>query len=84
MNQRRKKFYIALAIFAALGLAIWFTIDDVPLMGDSSLWGWQSAHFTLRRLALAILAVFVLRTVLHWRAETIRAEREHEEDQVLS
>jgi len=80
MSQRkeldqRKRFYIALAVFAALGLGIWFTVDDVPIPVTAF-------HITLRQLALAILAMFVLRTVLHWRAEKIRAERE--QDQVSS
>jgi hypothetical protein len=82
MNQR-KRFYIALAIFAALGLAIWFTVGDIPLRmltGPSAL---QGVHVTLRQLALAIWAVFVLRTVLHWRAEEIRAERERSEHRGL-
>ena len=74
MDQRRKKFYIALTIFAALGLAIWFTIDDVAIPVTA-------VHITLRQLALAILGVFVLRTVLHWRAQQIRAEREQQRGQ---
>jgi len=74
----RKRFYVALAIYAALGLAIWTTIPNVPLglmrVADS----WQGIQVTLRQLTLAIWALFVVRTVLHWRAEEIRAQRERE------
>jgi hypothetical protein len=73
----RKRFYVALAIYAAFGLAIWLLIDDIPVLGSlSQPWSWNNPQLTLRRLTLAILAMFVVRTVLHWRAEEIRAEKE--------
>jgi hypothetical protein len=70
---QRKKFYVALAVYAALGLLIWMTIDDIPLPVSS-------VHVTLRQLTLGILGFFVLRTVLHWRAEQIRTEREQRQN----
>jgi hypothetical protein len=70
--EQRKRFYLALVIYAVLGLAIWLTIDDIVIPVSA-------VHITLRQLTLAILGIFVLRTVLHWRAEQIRAEREREE-----
>ncbi|HLW52178.1 MAG TPA: hypothetical protein VKW06_04990 [Candidatus Angelobacter sp.] len=69
--EQRKKFYIAMAVYAVLGLLIWLTIDNIPLPISA-------VHITLRQLTLGMLGVFVLRTVLHWRAEQIRAEREKE------
>jgi uncharacterized membrane protein len=71
--EQRKKFYVAMAIYAALGLLIWTTIDNIPLP-------FSAVHLTLRQLTLGILAFFVLRTVLHWRAEQIRAEREQQQN----
>ena len=71
---QRKRFYIALAIFVAIGMGIWFTVDDVPIPV-------AAVHITMRQLALAVLGLFVLRTVLHWRAQQIRAEREQQKDQ---
>ena len=62
---QQKKFYIALAIYAALGLAIWRTIDDIALP-------FSAVHITLRQLTLGILGFFVLQTVLHWRFEKMR------------
>ena len=67
--EQHKRFYVALAIYAALGLLIWITIDNIPLP-------FSAVHLTLRQLTLGILGFFVLRTVLHWRAEQIRMERE--------
>ena len=75
----RKRFYVAMAIYAALGLVIWFAMDNVELPVNG-LGGWVSdVHVTLKQLTLAIWAMFVVRTVLHWRAEQIRAEREQQE-----
>jgi biotin transporter BioY len=70
--EQRTRFYVALAIYAVLGLAIWMTIDDIVIPVSV-------VHITLRQLTLAILGLFVLRTVLHWRAELIRAERERKQ-----
>jgi hypothetical protein len=67
--QKRKRFYVALAIYAVLGLLIWVTMEDVPLPVGSG-------HVGMRSLALMVLAVFAVRTVLHFRADQIRDERE--------
>jgi hypothetical protein len=74
----RKRFYVALAIYAALGLAIWMTIPNVPLRVMRAADAWQGIQVTLRQLTMAIWALFVVRTVLHWRAEEIRGQRERE------
>jgi hypothetical protein len=70
--QKRKRFYVALAIYAALGLLIWVTMQDVPLPVGSG-------HLGIRSLTLIVLAVFALRTVLHFRADQIREQEEDEE-----
>ncbi len=70
--QNRKRFYVALAIYAVLGLLIWTTMVDVPLpVGNGSI--------GIRSLTLMVLALFAVRTVLHWRAEQIRDEQDKEE-----
>jgi hypothetical protein len=70
--QKRKRFYVALAIYAVLGLLIWVTMEDVPLpVGNGQL--------GIRSLTLIVLAVFAVRTVLHWRADEIRDEQDEEE-----
>jgi hypothetical protein len=77
--EQRKRFYVALAIYAVLGLLIWITMSDVPFPI-----GGYHLSISFRRLTLGILALFVVRTVLHWRAEEIRAARRNEQDQVSS
>jgi heme A synthase len=73
--QKRKRLYVAVAIYAVLGLLIWLTMEDVPLPVGSG-------HIGIRSLTLIVLAVFALRTVLHFRAEKIRGE--HDEEEVSS
>ena len=70
--QKRKRFYVALAIYAVLGLLIWVTMEDVPLPVGNGQVG-------IRSLTLIVLAVFAVRTVLHWRADQIRDEQDEEE-----
>jgi hypothetical protein len=69
--QKRKRFYVALAIYAVLGLLIWATMEDVPLPVGNG-------HLGIRSLTLIVLAVFAVRTVLHFRAEQIRDEQDEE------
>ena len=63
--EKHKKFWIALVVYVLLGLLIWTTLDDIPI----SIAG---GKISIRALALAIVAFFALRTVLHWKAEQIR------------
>ena len=69
--QKRKRFYVALAIYAVLGILIWVMMEDVPLPVGSG-------HVGIRSLTLIVLAVFALRTVLHFRADQIREEQDEE------
>jgi hypothetical protein len=77
--EQRKRFYVALGIYAVLGLLIWMTMSDVPF----PIGGY---HFSIsfRRLTLGVLVLFVVRTVLHWRAEGIRASQRHEQQDEVS
>ena len=67
--EQRRRFYIALAVYAALAVLIWVTISDIPLpavkvpLGQTEL----DIHMTLRQLTLVILAMFAVRTVLYQR-----------------
>ena len=70
--QMRKRFYVALAIYAVLGLVVWATMEDIPLPVGNGRLG-------IRSLTLIVLALFAVRTVLHFRAERIREERDREE-----
>ncbi len=70
--QKRKRFYVALAIYAVLAVLIWVTMEDVPLPVGNGQVG-------IRSLTLIVLALFAVRTVLHFRAEQIRDEQDEEE-----
>ena len=70
--QKRKRFYVALAIYVVLAVLVWVTMEDVPLPVGNGQIG-------IRSLTLIVLAVFALRTVLHFRAEQIRDQRDEEE-----
>ena len=70
--QKRKRFYVALAIYAVLAVLLWVTMEDVPLPVGNGRIG-------IRSLTLMVLGLFAVRTVLHWRAEQIRGEQDEEE-----
>jgi hypothetical protein len=71
--QKRKRFYVALAIYAVLAVLIWATMEDVPLPVGGGQVG-------IRSLTLIVLALFAVRTVLHFRAEQIRGEQDDDEE----
>jgi hypothetical protein len=79
----RKRFNVALAVYAVLGLLIWMTIDDIPIPVANLPAVLQNVHITLRQVTLLILGMFVLRTVLHHWAEQARAQREDKESSEL-
>jgi hypothetical protein len=65
--QQGKRFRIAMALYAVLAVLAWtmMTNDKIPVAGGG---------ISLRGLTLVLLGFFAARTVLHWRAEKIRAE----------
>jgi len=67
--EKRKRLVVALALYAVLGILVWTTMSDVPvrIAGGS---------ISIRALPLVVVAFFAIRTLLHWKAEQIRAERE--------
>jgi len=70
--QKRKRFYVALAIYVVLAVLVWVTMEDVPLPVGNGQVG-------IRSLTLIVLALFAVRTVLHFRAEQIRDEQDDKE-----
>jgi hypothetical protein len=66
--QQDKRFWIAMAIYAALAVLAWITMtnDGIQVAGNG---------ISLRGLVFILLGFFAVRTVLHWRAEKIRAEK---------
>jgi len=69
--EQARRFRIALVIYAALAILIWTTMDStsVPVAGG---------QVSLRGVTLAVLAFFVVRTVLHWKAQQIRGQNEQQ------
>ena len=73
---QRKRFFVALALYAVLAIAIWLTMDNVvvPLeipIGDTSF-----VQIKLRSATLGILAMFAALTVLRWKIDERRAQKE--------
>ena len=58
-----------MAIYVVLAILIWLTMDasSVPV---------GSGKISLRGVTLVLIGFFAARTVLHWRADKIRAERD--------
>jgi hypothetical protein len=67
--EKRKRLSVALALYAVLGILIWTTMSDIPvrIAGGS---------VSIRALPLMIVAFFAVRTLVHWKAQQIRAEHE--------
>ncbi len=88
--EQQKKFYVALAIYAALGLLVWITMDStsfylpVPAGYGHGEVIYSTVKLKLRELTWIVLGLFALRTWLHWHAERVRAQREQEQAQVSS
>ncbi|MBZ5525047.1 MAG: hypothetical protein LAP21_22700 [Acidobacteriia bacterium] len=76
--EKRKRFYVALAVYAVLALLAWMTMSSEPISSGN---GWLNNWVSMRALTIAILAVFAFRTALHWKAGQIR-EQDDEEEQV--
>jgi ABC-type transport system involved in cytochrome bd biosynthesis fused ATPase/permease subunit len=67
--EQGKRFWLALGMYAVLAMLAWATMSSEPL---------GIAHgrisISFRGFTVFLLGVFAMRTVLHWRAERIRAE----------
>jgi TctA family transporter len=62
-----RKLLVALAVYVALALLTWFTLDaSIPVGGH---------EVPLRAVTLAILGLFALRTLLHAQRERIEQGR---------
>jgi uncharacterized membrane protein len=70
--EKRKRFYVAMGIYAVLAALILATMVDVPIPVGNGRLG-------IRTLTLLVLALFAVRTLLHWRAEQIRGEKDENE-----
>ncbi|HWZ44174.1 MAG TPA: hypothetical protein VNW97_11900 [Candidatus Saccharimonadales bacterium] len=72
--EKRKRFYIALAVYAILGCLAWMTMSSASLAAGNG-------RISIRLLTVMILAFFALRTLLQWKTEqTGEQDEEHEQD----
>jgi hypothetical protein len=66
-----RKLWVALAAYAVLAVLAWFTLDaGIPIGGRD---------VPLRAVTLAILGLFVFRTLLHAQRERIEAGRDRDQ-----
>ena len=71
MNNK-KKFVLAAAAYAALGLLIWQTLSNEPIRAFG-------LDFSLRSATLMIVGVFALRTLLYfWRVRIEEADEKRQ------
>jgi hypothetical protein len=70
---QRKRFLVAMALYAVLGLLVWLTMDgsSVPV---------GNGQVSVRGLTLALLAFFAARTILQWNAERTTAQKKSQEE----
>ena len=68
---REKRLKIALGVYAMLGLLIWTTMSNAPIQIGS-------VQISLRNVCMGLLTIFVIRTLLHWKAGQIQEESETE------
>jgi len=69
---QQKRFFVAMGAYAVLALLAWFVMDasTVPV---------GSGQLSLRGLTLILLGFFAARTILHWNADRIKAQKETQE-----
>jgi hypothetical protein len=78
---KQKRLGVALAIYAVLGITAWLTMSAEPVPLGSN------RQVSFRLFTLMILAFFVMRTLLAWKADQIRmkdADAAHEAGEAQS
>ena len=69
--EQSKRFQVAMAVYVVLAILAWFLMSNERIpVGNGGI--------SFRGLTLVLLGFFAARTLLHWRAEKIRAESEQQ------
>ncbi len=68
-----RKLPVALAAYAALALLIWFTLDQSVTV--------EGRDIPLRAVVLAVVGLFFLKTLLHWKRQRMEETRGSRGDQ---
>ena len=66
--EQSKRFWTAILIYGILAVLAWTTMTNDPIGGPGG-------SISFRGLTLILLGFFAARTILHWRAQRIRAEK---------
>jgi ABC-type transport system involved in cytochrome c biogenesis permease subunit len=76
---QKKRFFLAMGLYAALAVAIWLTMDSgvVTIRRENG----AVVEIPFRAVALGILGLFAVLTILRRRIEQREARREREEVQ---
>ena len=74
---QKKRFFVAMGIYAVLAVLIWATMDSgsVQIRLESG----RLLEIPFRGLAFGILGLFAALTVLRWRADEREARKEADE-----
>jgi hypothetical protein len=67
---RSHRLVVALAALVALALLAWFTLDATVDVGANKV--------PLRAVVIAVLAMFAVRTIVHWKREEYEAKSDSE------
>jgi len=70
----RKRFLVAMAVYAALAVLIWLTMDSGAVVIRRENGTFYEIPF--RNIALGIVGLFAALTVLRWRMDQREARRE--------
>ena len=72
----KKRFFVAIAVYVALGIAIWLTMDSgaVTIRRENG----ELLQIPFRNVALGILGLFAALTVLRQRIDEREARREQD------
>jgi hypothetical protein len=73
---QRKRFFVAMALYAGLAVAIWLTMDNVVVPMEVPLGDTSFVQIKLRSATLGILAIFAVLTGLRWKMDQRRAQKE--------
>jgi hypothetical protein len=76
---RENRFWVAMGIFAGLGVLEWMTLSDESVKVVNGPNGQPLFDLSIRGIALAVLVLFAVRTWIHQRRAILeeKSEREH-------
>ena len=77
---QRKRFFVAMAMYAVLAVTIWSMMDNVVVPMEIPLGDTSFVQLKLRSVTLGILAILAVLTVLRQKMDQRRARKESQLD----